>query len=57
MQILSWNLNGLKACIKRNDFELLRLLRTRMERSLADSPSFLVQFLTHFRMIKDIHIY
>ena len=26
MQILSWNLNGLKACIKRNDFEQLRKL-------------------------------
>ena len=26
MQILSWNLNGLKACIKLNDFEQLRKL-------------------------------
>ena len=26
MQILSWNLNGLKACIRRNDFEQLRKL-------------------------------
>jgi len=31
--------------------ELLCHLRTRMERSLADSPSFLVQILTRFRLL------